>query len=286
MSGQTKETAECRRYVCGRNSMKMTEIPGRIREITGDRPFQTDETGMSDSEVILFDDMVLKVQAADRMGEAANEYRMMQWLQGKLPVPKVLACEEENGKNWLLMTRLPGNMLCDERYMKNPELLLQVLTESLKLLWAVDISHCPCVNNLDRKLQMARYNVENGLVDMDNVEPDTFGEGGFQSPGHLLEWLEVNRPEEEIVLSHGDFCLPNIFANEEKPGGFIDLGKTGTADKWLDIALAFRSLSHNYSGRYGGKVYEGFRAERLFEKLGLEPDYEKIRYYILLDELF
>lgn len=266
--------------------MKMTEIPGEIRKITGDRPFRTDETGMSDSEVILFEDMVLKVQAADRMGEAANEYRMMQWLRGKLPVPEVIACEEEGGKNWLLMTRLPGKMLCDEMYMKNPELLLDILAESLRMLWRVDISDCPCVNDLDRKLQMARYNVENGLVDMDNVEPDTFGEGGFQSPGHLLEWLEVNRPEEEIVLSHGDFCLPNIFADEEKPGGFIDLGKTGTADKWLDIALAFRSLSHNYSGRYGGKVYEGFGAERLFEKLGLAPDYEKIRYYILLDELF
>ena len=258
-----------------RNSMKITEIPGKIRKITGDRPFQTDETGMSDSEVILFEDMVLKVQAADRMGEAANEYQMMQWLQGKLPVPKVFACEEKDGKSWLLMTRLPGKMLCDERYMKDPELLLQVLTDSLKLLWNVSISDCPCVNNLDKKLQMARYNVENGLVDMDNVEPDTFGEGGFRSPGHLLEWLEENRPEEEIVLSHGDFCLPNIFADKEKPGGFIDLGKTGTADKWLDIALAFRSLSHNYSGRYGGKGYEGFRGGGLFEEKGGGPGQEK-----------
>ncbi len=264
----------------------MVEIPEKIRKLTQDRAFRTDHTGMSDSKILLYDDMVLKVQAADRMGEAANECRMMRWLQGKLPVPEVLACEEEDGKNWLLMTRLPGKMLCDESYMKNPELLVCILAESLQMLWRVDISDCPCVNDLDRKLQMARYNVENGLVDMDNVEPETFGEGGFQSPEHLLEWLEENRPTEEIVLSHGDFCLPNIFAEKEKPGGFIDLGKTGTADKWMDIALAFRSLSHNYSGRYGGKVYEGFRAERLFEQLGMEPDYERLKYYILLDELF
>lgn len=266
--------------------MKMTGIPEKIREIAGNRPFQTDKIGMSDSEVILFEDMVLKVQAADRMGEAANEYRMMQWLRGKLPVPEVLAYEEEEGKAWLLMTKLPGKMSCDERYMENPELLLDILAESLQMLCRVDISDCPCVNDLERKLRMARYNVENGLVDMDNVEPETFGEGGFRSPKHLLEWLEENRPAEELVLSHGDFCLPNIFAGEGRPGGFIDLGKTGIADKWVDIALAFRSLHHNYSGKYGGKAYEGFRAERLFEKLGLEPDDEKIKYYILLDELF
>ncbi|WP_276950384.1 APH(3') family aminoglycoside O-phosphotransferase [Acetatifactor muris] len=264
----------------------MTEMPGKIREITGSRPFRTDETGMSDSEVILFEDMVLKVQDADRMGEAANEYRMMQWLRGRLPVPEVLAWEERDGKAWLLMTKLPGKMLCDEMYMKNPELLSGILAESLKMLWRVDVSDCPCANDLDRKLQMARYNVENGLVDMDNVEPETFGENGFRSPEHLLNWLEENRPAEEIVLSHGDFCLPNIFAEKGKPGGFIDLGKAGTADKWLDIALAFRSMSHNYSGKYGGRAYEGFRAEQLFEQLGLEPDYEKMKYYILLDELF
>lgn len=37
---------------------------------------------------------------------------------------------------------------------------------------------------------------------------------------------------------------------------------------------------------YGGKAYPGYKPELLFEKLGLVPDWEKIRYYILLDELF
>ena len=64
------------------------------------------------------------------------------------------------------------------------------------------------------------------------------------------------------------------------------MSRCGIADKWQDIALCYRSLLHNFSGKYGGKVYEGFSPELLFEKLGIEPDWEKIRYYILLDELF
>ena len=33
-------------------------------------------------------------------------------------------------------------------------------------------------------------------------------------------------------------------------------------------------------------MYEDFQPEMLFEKLGVEPDWGKLNYYILLDELF
>lgn len=102
----------------------------------------------------------------------------------------------------------------------------------------------------------------------------------------LLQWLYDNQPKEEPVLSHGDFCLPNIFGTGTQITGYIDLGMTGTADRWCDIAICYRSLSHNYTGRYGNKVYSGYDDMLLFKELGIEPDWEKIRYYILLDELF
>ena len=81
-------------------------------------------------------------------------------------------------------------------------------------------------------------------------------------------------------------CLPNVFLQQDKISGFIDLGRCGIADRYQDIALCYRSLVNNYQGAYGGKVYPTFYPERLFEKLGIEPDWEKVRYYILLDELF
>ena len=64
------------------------------------------------------------------------------------------------------------------------------------------------------------------------------------------------------------------------------LGDTGIGDKWRDIALCYRSLKHNFDGSYGGKVYPDFDPDMLFEALEIEPDWEKLRYYILLDELF
>lgn len=265
----------------------MQELPEKIRNLIGNEPYRVDEIGMSDSTVVLFRDKVLKVQTVNE--ETENEHNMMEWLQGRLPVPKVLGFDRQGDKNYLLMSKVPGEMACAEGYLKKPEQLAARLAEALKMVWSVDIRECPYICNLDKKLEMAEYAVAHNLVDMDNVQPDTFGENGFRDPRQLLDWLIANRPKEELVLSHGDFCLPNVFLSENGVAGFIDLGKTGIADRWQDIALCYRSLQNNVEGKYGSygvKPPVDFRPEVLFEKLGMEPDWEKLRYYILLDELF
>ena len=95
-----------------------------------------------------------------------------------------------------------------------------------------------------------------------------------------------NKPDEEPVFSHGDFCLPNIFFDKNGLSGLIDLGRAGIADRWCDIALCYRSLKDNYSGRYSGQIQTDFKEAHFFDALELRPDWDKIRYYILLDELF
>ena len=185
----------------------------------------------------------------------------------------------------LVMSKAEGSMACDPYYMERPDELLPLLAETVRMLWNVDISSCPRKRTLDTVLKEARYRVENDMVDVDDVEPETYGEGGFKDPYELLSWLETNRPEEELVFSHGDLCLPNIFFRDGKLSGLIDLGNAGVCDKWQDLALCYRSLKHNANGSYA-KVYPGINEDELFELLGIEPDNEKLRYYILLDELF
>lgn len=184
------------------------------------------------------------------------------------------------------MERVVGEMSCSTEFLEDPELLTELLAEGLRMLWNVDISACPYHNGIDNKLRLAEILVSNNLCEMEGVEPGTYGDNGFASPADLLTWLKDNRPAENLVFSHGDYCLPNIFINQNKVSGFIDLGRSGIADKYQDIALCYRSLKHNFEGRYGGKIYEDFNADILFDKLGIEPDWDRIRYYILLDELF
>ena len=264
--------------------MQEMKLPKEIEKLIKGKSFTRDNVGMSGNQVLIFEDMVLKIEKNSDYVE--KQVRIMQWLEGKLPAPKVLAFELQEDKSYLLMTKVQGDMACAEYYLEHPQVLLKALAEALKMLWALDVSDCPNMRDLNAELAEAKYRVENHLVDMDNVEPSTFGEGGFESPAHLLQWLEDNRPENELVFSHGDFCLPNVLLVDGKVSAFIDLGDAGVGDKWRDIALCYRSLKHNFDGTFGGKVYEDFNPDMLFEALGIQPDWEKLNYYILLDELF
>ena len=259
-------------------------VPSIINEWIDNKPYTIDDIGMSGNQVLIFEDMVLKIE--NYSDSIDQQVRMMQWLEGKVPVPKVLAYEVENGKSYLLMSKVSGVMSCDTYYLEHPQMLLESLATGLKMLWKADVKNCPVIRDLDVVIGEARVQVENDWVDLDNVEPTTFGDGGFKNPEQLLEWLENHRPAFEPVLSHGDYCLPNVFLENGQIKGFIDLGRSGVGDKWNDIALCYRSLKHNFDGTYGDKVYEDFNPDMLFEKLGIEPDWEKIRWYLLLDELF
>lgn len=48
------------------------------------------------------------------------------------------------------------------------------------------------------------------------------------------------------------------------------------ADRWVDIAFAVRDIRKECPDH----------EQMFFDKLGIEPNYEKINYYILLDEMF
>lgn len=261
----------------------MTALPENIAVLVAGRTGTADRIGMSGAGVTLYPDMVLKITADDE--NARREAEIMAWLHGKLPVPEIIACERENGTRFLLMTRLPGVMLCDRGVIGDAQEVTQLLAEALEAVRGVDTAGCPCMADLDTELAVARRRVERGEVDVANTDPATFGPGGFRDPAHLLEWLESNRPGEELCFTHGDMCLPNIFTENGKVIGFLDLGGAGVGDFCRDLSIARRSLQSNLDGHHG-HFHPGFDGDTLFAYLGVKPDREKLRYYALLDELF
>ena len=260
-------------------------FPEAVRKIIKDDKYILDQTGMSASQVFCFTDVVLKV--TKQSASSDREHQMLMWLQDRLPVPEVILSLQENGINYLLMKKMTGKMACDDFYMEQPELLTELLAEGLKRLWQVDIANCPQSDLLEKRLQEAGERVRLGICDTADAEPDTYNENGFASPEALYEWLLKHRPKiEHPVFCHGDYCLPNIFFSGNQFSGFIDIGDSGVCDMYQDIALCYRSLIHNFDGRYGYQGTKHFNPNMLFEKLGITPNWNKIRYFILLDELF
>ncbi|QTQ09237.1 phosphotransferase [Macrococcoides canis] len=95
-----------------------------------------------------------------------------------------------------------------------------------------------------------------------------------------LIFFKDNQPEEEISYTHGDFCTPNILIKDGNISGYIDLGRGGLGDPYRDIALCYRSYLYNT------EINEEELKNELEHLLGFKLDMQKVKYYILVDELF
>lgn len=259
------------------------QLPASIKRRIGFHKGVMDKIGCSEAQVMLFENMVLKIQPDSPA--AGNEHQMLRWLQGRLPVPEIIEEAFVNGTRCLLMTRVPGKYLCDAEILDDQGRLAELVAEGLRRMWAVDIAHCPTDRSLDQRFREIEAGIRQGAITLEQArQAETYGAGGFESPAQLFEWLVKHRPKEEKVLSHGDYCLPNIFCDANGLTGLIDLGCAGVADRWVDIEKVIWSMWANSTGKFGGKC-RPFDRKLLFEALGMEPDEERLRYYSLLSEL-
>lgn len=251
-------------------------FPSIIQQHVKEMVSKKNTIGRSEASIFYFSnyekELYLKIEKKNL--EFEHEQKIMEWLKNKLPVPKIVTTCNRDEYDYLLMTKVIGKMACSEELLNDPQTLVMALAEGIKKLQRVDISGCPYDCRLKYKLNTAREKIDNNQIDMNDLEKNTL----FNSPEEVYKFLIKNKPKEELVFSHGDYCLPNVFIDRGIATGFIDLGRAGIADKWQDIALCIRSLEYNLkSNKY---------TELLFEYLDLEADYEKIKYYTLLDELF
>ncbi len=244
-------------------------LPAVIADKIGAKEMTAESIGRSGAEVYLLSDKVLKIEET---GDAPDrEYTILKWLENRLPSPRVMAFARENGKNYLLMSKLPGIMACDTTL--DPSNVTRALAEGLKMLWQVDISDCPvgCTVKTDAEAVLAYEAKDDELR------------------ACIEEFRKLPAPTETepLVFSHGDYCLPNVFLQDGRISGFLDLGGAGIADKWYDIAVCLWSMNYNFK-ELGGMSEEAFAACRalLFRELGIFPNEEKLHYYDLLDECF
>lgn len=198
------------------------------------------------------------------------------WLKGRAPVPELLHYETYNGTDYLLTSEIAGQDASRDANLANPELTVRLYAEGVRMLHCIPIEECPLDRTLKHKLKLAERRIEEGLVDEDNLEE----ENGLRKPFEIYRELLDKQPrQEDLVFAHGDYCMPNVILDGERVSGFIDLGSAGIADRYQDLALAVRSLRHNYrTDEYTSLFMTCY---------GLSDwDEEKIKYYILLDELF
>ena len=252
-------------------------IPKLIRQLIDLKEGIKDEIGMSGSMVFLYPHHVLKIRE-HHDGTLKKEYDVLNYLQGKLKVPKVITYQCLKKYDYLLISRLEGEILSQSKWMNEPFQLIDLMAQSLKKLWAVDISNLNIYKGIPYKLKLARHNIDTDDVDTTQAEEGTYGPNGFIDPEDLYKYLEREKPDEDKVFSHGDLTLENMLVNHQGEISWIDFDRGGVACRYVDIALSVRNIYHHLG-------YDTKYMDYLFDQLGIDPDWHKIKYYILLDEL-
>ncbi len=204
-----------------------------------------------------------------------SDYLNYKWLEGKIAVPEVVFYCQFNQNEWLCMSALQGHTL--DYYIgqiEEKEIVRRYAT-ALKSLHSLNIDRCALIQDLDKKVARARYNMENGLVDISELQPDNQS----CNMNELFEKLISIQPTDfELVFTHGDYCFDNIIYNKDQFSGFIDIGNGGVADKYQDIALAVRSIHDNFCSELADVFYKEYGLSKI--------DNSKLEFYALLDEFF
>ncbi len=210
---------------------------------------------------------------ADDIG---HELVKLRWLAAYLPVPAVTQFVRTRDEAWLLMTALPGPTAY-QVMAQRPELqpaVVDALATFLRRLHAIPATACPFTSDHAHRLALARSRIDGGLVDEDDFDEEREGWTALQVWQALQDLLPF---APDPVVTHGDFSLDNLFIQDGEVTGCIDVGRTGIADRYQDLAIAWNCL-----GEFGPALQQ-----RFLTQYGIaEVDRRKLDFHLMLDELF
>lgn len=198
----------------------------------------------------------------------------MVWACTRLPVPKVLQYGVDEAREWLLTAAVDGVDATDAGLRADPAHLLLSLAKGLRRFHDADAGNCPFDNRLEVALKDVHRRVASGLVDpARDFHPE---HQHLSAQAALVELRRLRPKSEDLVLCHGDYCLPNVLLKDGCVSGYVDLGEMGLADRWHDLAIATWSVTWNLGpGREG----------HFLDAYGIDPDPDRVAFYRLLYDL-
>lgn len=260
---------------CMKVALELPEVsaPARLQNLLSGYRWEADELGCSQASVFRLEAdgrpaLYLKTEIASPFSELDGEVERLHWLAARgFASPEVVAHEVGGGRGWLLMTALEGADLASASRLP-PLDRVRMLAQALRTLHGVDIAACPFDHRLDLRIDAAKGRMLTGLVDESDFDAARLG----RSARSLFEELVERRlAAEDVVVTHGDACLPNFIADGDRFAGYIDCGRLGIADRYQDIALACSSIEHNFGAALIAPFLEAYGISEL--------NMEKLTYY-------
>ena len=191
----------------------------------------------------------------------------MSWLQGKLNVPSVICFHEECETQYLVMTQIVGVSGIHQDAMNDIPALIRLFAFGLREIHSISMDSCPLDWRMEQYFSWWEGLIEVGALDSQIPTGKTraFLRNGLCS-------IKAGLPaEEELVFTHGDYCLPNILIHDGRLSGIIDWGYAGVGDRYRDFVAAYYTIRRNLGTEW---------VPVFFEEYGLqELDWDKLRTY-------
>ncbi|MFI9817832.1 APH(3') family aminoglycoside O-phosphotransferase [Saccharothrix variisporea] len=203
--------------------------------------------------------------------DLVGEGERLVWLRVQgIPAAEVLECEP----GLLVTAEVPGRSAAEP--WPDPDRIVDSLADFTRALHALPVADCP----FDRSLAVTVPEALAADPDLDDLDDER---AGWTRDRLVAELLATRPADEDLVVCHGDLSVPNVLFDPETGDvtGVVDAGRLGVADRWLDLAIATRSLVDERNSQYGPDA-----AARYLERCGTEPDPAKTAFYRLLDEFF
>jgi aminoglycoside phosphotransferase len=209
----------------------------------------------------------VKIQGLTPDPPLSHERDAMEWLAGKLIVPKVVAYHKENVTEYLVTTAIPGVSSENGSCHDDKQRLVEQLAQALLEIHTLSIVGCPIDRTAESLIESGHTRIAAGVVTRKMIDE----EGLTGAPLDALTDLASTQPSVDgPVFTHGDYCLPNVMIENNRIAGFIDLGYAGVGDPYRDFTAAKYSVRRNLGEEW---------VQPFFDAYGIAPDEAKLDWY-------
>lgn len=203
-----------------------------------------------------------------------SERVALQWLQGQCWAPELVHYCQQDEIEYLITEAMPGCSSDSELLKADIPGLLSTIAHGLRRIHNLASNDFPRDGSVDMLLARLER-----LIRLNLLKPEDLKRVGWHgSPHELLDHMHKIRPQaEESVLTHGDYCLPNILVKDGQVTGIVDWGYAGLGDRHRDFAAAVKSICRNLGEEW---------VNLFFKEYGInELDRERLKYHRLLYDL-
>jgi aminoglycoside phosphotransferase len=157
-------------------------------------------TGWSGAEAYYLPGLAayLKIAPLESPSDLSREKEVLEWLAGKLSVPKALGFEKTNDKQLILISEIKGRAVSDHVAANRHDMVVirdcvKKTAAAMRQIHDLPIAECPFKQDIDTKLAAARENIRRGFVDESDFDREHQGRSAAKIYNELVEKKTASR---------------------------------------------------------------------------------------------